>query len=210
MSECGVRTNVVAFSEGARSRGRSTQRPLLILIDIQREYIEDGRPLRFDAIEKSLFNCSKMLGHARQHRWDIAHVIWRQRSELFDETQHFSEFITGFNPRGSERVFVKSGVSAYSNREFATMMQFRGGGDAFVIGYQGPSACLATLVDGFSRGHCLNFVADASLSPCTGEVDEATAHRRLIDLAGQYAAITTTNEAVSSAMVEHFARAEAV
>jgi nicotinamidase-related amidase len=187
-------TNVVALKEAAFARRPEPVRPLLVVIDIQREYIEHGRPLCLEEIEKCLYRCARVLRHAREHEWDIAHVMWRQKGQLFNESQLFSELIQGFHPHGSERVFVKSAASAYSNGEFAAMMDMRGGEDTFMIGFQGPCGCLATLVDGYSRGHRLSFVADASSTQRTPDADEAAAHRQLVDIARQYACVTTTDD----------------
>src|SRR5690606_1275966 len=131
-------TNVVTLKDAALGRRQDPVRPLLVAIDIQREYSECGRPLRLEEFEKSLYRCARMLRHARDHDWAIAHVMWRQKGRLFNEGQRFSELIQGFHPHGSERVFIKSAASAYSNAEFAAMMEMRGGEDTFMIGFQGP------------------------------------------------------------------------
>lgn len=186
--------NVVALKDAAQTRRQCSMQRLLVVLDIQREYVEHGRPLRLEEIERSLYRCGRVLQYAREKHWDIAHVMWRQKGQLFNEEQLFSELINGFHPRGSERVFVKSAASAYSNGEFAAMMDMRGGDETFLIGFQGPCGCLATLVDGFSRGHRLSFVADASLSQRTPDADETAAHRHLVDIARRYASVTTTDE----------------
>ena len=192
-------TNVVALKEAAFARRPDSIRPLLVVIDIQREYIEHGRPLCLEEIEKCLYRCARVLRHARENDWDIAHVMWRQKGQLFNESQLFSDLIQGFHPHGSERVFVKSAASAYSNSEFAAMMDMRGGDETYLIGFQGPCGCLATLVDGFSRGHRLSFVADASSTQRTSDADEASAHKQLVEIARQYACVTTTDYVTSLA-----------
>lgn len=204
MSRDGRAAKVVALKDAATMHSRDEIRPLLVVVDIQREYIEHGRPMCLEQIETCLYRCSRVLRHAREQKWDIAHVMWRQKGRLFDEGQLFTELINGFHPHGSERVFVKSTASAYSNPQFAAMMDMREGAEAFLIGFQGPSGCLATLVDGFSRGHRLSFVADASLSPRTSEADEVVAHGRLVDIARQYAGVTTTDDitAMAGAMMD--------
>lgn len=204
MSEDRPAAKVVALKNAAANHRRDTIGPLLVVVDIQREYIEHGRPLCLETIENCLYRCSRVLAHARDQGWDIAHVMWRQKGRLFNEGQLFTEMISGFHPRGSERVFVKPTASAYSNAEFAAMMDMREGADTYLIGFQGPSGCLATLVDGYSRGHRLFFVADASLSPRTSEADEPAAHKFLVDIARQYADVTTTADvtALAGAMME--------
>lgn len=194
------RSNVVSLAGAVPGRKSRNERPLLVLIDVLREYIEHGRPLCLDSIEKSLLKCTRVLEHARQQRWSIAHVHWRQQYKLFNEHQCFSEFISGFKPRGNEMVFCKPVASAYSNDDFASMMNVRGAGGVFVAGYQGLT-CLATLVDGHSRGHRLTFIADASSSPRIEGADEATAHEYFVNLARQYGDVAYAAEVISGNFV---------
>ena len=48
--------------------------PLLIAIDIQREYTPVGRPYYINGVEPSVENCRRILSHARDQRWPVAHV----------------------------------------------------------------------------------------------------------------------------------------
>ena len=48
--------------------------PLLIAIEIQREYTTKGRPYFMEGIDESLENCRKVLTHAREKNWTVAHV----------------------------------------------------------------------------------------------------------------------------------------
>ena len=188
-------SNVVSLA-GAVPGRRRVDRPLLVLIDVLQEYIEHGRPLCLDSIEESLYRCSRVLTHARQRRWSIAHVRWRQEHVLFNEHQGFSDFIVGFEARGNEVVLDKPEASAYSNADFASMMNARRGRGVFVAGYQGPT-CLATLIDAHSRGHRLTFIADASSSPRIEGADETTAHEYLVNFARQYGDVAYHSEVIS-------------
>lgn len=202
--------NVVSLAGAVPARQRGSCRPLLVLIDVLREYIELGRPLRLDSIEKSLFRLARVLEHARQHRWSIAHVRWRQEYMLFNENQCFSEFISGFRPLGNEMVFCKPVASAYSSADFVSMMNTRGGEGVYIAGYQGPSACLATLVDGHSRGHRLKFIADASSSPRIQGADEATAHEYLVNFVRHYGEVMYSEDVISGADVTRMSETSVV
>ena len=70
--------------------------PLLIAMDIQREYTTEGRPYFINGIEPSVKNCRRVLDHARAQRWPVAHVRHLQGGHVFSETLDYSRFVEGF------------------------------------------------------------------------------------------------------------------
>ncbi len=80
--------------------------PLLIAMDIQREYTTEGRPYFINGVEPSVKiingvepsvkNCRRVLDHARAQRWPVAHVRHLQGGHVFSETLDYSRFVEGF------------------------------------------------------------------------------------------------------------------
>src|SRR3954454_24591524 len=172
--------------------------PILINIDIQREYTTPGRPFYLNGIEPSLANCRRLLAHARRHRWPVIHVRHLQnRGHLFDEEMEFSRFVEGFEPLASEPVFTKAKLSCYSDDGFARMMESAYHDQVYVAGYNSLMCCLSTLVEAFHRGHRLNYVADASLARATKHADEQVAHRHATDILSIYANVVATDQVLA-------------
>jgi ureidoacrylate peracid hydrolase len=172
--------------------------PILINIDIQREYTTPGRPFHLAGIEASLRNCRRLLRHARTNRWPVMHVRHVQTTgHLFGEGMEFSRFVEGFEPLPNEPVFTKSNLSCYSDEGFRRMMDGAHQDQVFVAGYNSLMCCLSTLVDAFHRGHRLHYVADASLARATRCADEAEAHRHATEILSIYADIVTTDEVLA-------------
>lgn len=160
--------------------------PLLIFVDMQREYSTPGRPVSLGGIEASLDNCRALLAFARAASWPIVHVRTIVRGAVFNEELIYSRFIEGFEPRPGEMVFTKARPSCYANADFARMMDSGGGENALLAGYSGCTSCLATSIDANHRGHNLRFVEDASLSTPLAGASESQSHHFIVALMGRY------------------------
>lgn len=169
--------------------------PLLVLVDMQREYVEEGRPLYLRDIGDSLARCKRLLDTARQRHWDVAHIFWRRSGPMFNPKTPYWEAIDGFHARAtSERVFFKAEPSAYSNELFARMMEERQPAMTYLAGYQGTLACLCTLVDAHDRRHNMAFVGDGSHSAATEAGGEMQTHRTLIEIVRQFGEVISASD----------------
>ena len=170
--------------------------PLLIAIDIQREYTPVGRPYYINGVEPSVENCRRILSHARDQRWPVAHVRHVQGGHVFNEAMEYSRFVEGFEPRPHGFVFTKNNFSCYSNTAFGELLESAQRSAIYVIGYNSLMCCLSTIIEGHSRGHKLTFVEDASMEFSTPNADEAAAHLHGVDLIALYASVVDTEEAL--------------
>ena len=166
--------------------------PLIVAIDIQREYTMKGRPFYLNNIEESLENCRSILSHAREQRWPVAHVRHIQRGHVFSESTPCSRFVEGFEPYPHEFVFTKSNFSCYSCPGFEKFMDWSRSDRIFIIGYNSLMCCLSTIIDGYNRGHELTFVHDASLARPTSNADERSAHLHAIDIIAFYSDVVSS------------------
>ncbi|MDA0261845.1 MAG: isochorismatase family protein, partial [Proteobacteria bacterium] len=122
--------------------------PLLIAIDIQREYTTEGRPYFINGVEPSVKNCQRVLEHARAQRWPVAHIRHLQSGHVFNETMAYSRFVEGFEPLPHEFVFTKNNFSCYTNTAFAELLESARRGKIYVIGYNSLMCCLSTIIEG--------------------------------------------------------------
>lgn len=166
--------------------------PILVLIDIQREYTAKGRPFHLEGIEPSLENCRKILAHARAQSWPIAHVRHLGASHIFNEATDWSLFVEGFEPQAGEMLFTKRKLSCFSDDAFAKMMETARENPVYVVGYNAQMCCLSTVIDAFHRGMKLKFVRDASWARATQRGSEGEVYPWIADTIGIYAELVET------------------
>jgi ureidoacrylate peracid hydrolase len=192
-----------------RERSMMLETPLLIAIDIQREYITPGRPYCLNGVDESLENCRDILAHARARRWQIAHVRHVQPGPLFNENHAATQFVKGFEPLPHEYLFTKNNFSAYSNTGFARFMEHSRPEQVYIIGYNSLMCCLSTIIEGYHRGHELTFVKDASLARATPAANEAEAHVHATHIISFYANVMAADEVMGDVTAGYaFQRAE--
>ena len=154
-----------------------TMKNLLVLIDIQKEYVTSGRPYCIKTIAESLENSRSVLNWARsQSDWIIVHVEHRQAGDVFGNNNPLSDFISGFEPLEGERVFRKSDYSSFSNLDFATFVSDPKIDRRVVVGYGSTKCCLATIMDGYSRGQKWTLLSDASRAISEENFSEGNLH----------------------------------
>lgn len=178
-----------------RYRGHDIE-PLLLLVDLQQEFVAEGRLLQIQSVAPALENCRRLLDHARAGKWPIAHARWLQRGPYFNEAMPFSGWIDGFEPHGCEMVFNKSGPSCYSAPNFAEMMATGLSDNTIIAGLTGAVSCLATVIEGASNNHRYTFVTDASASHASEATDEVSAHDQACFIASHHVRTTTTSQII--------------
>jgi len=164
----------------------------LVVIDIQREYISQGRPFHIQGIGPSLNNAYTMLCFARSQGWPIVHVQHKQDGDLFNHTSDKSDFIDGFIPEANETLAVKSNYSSFSSDAFARFAADHPDHELVVVGYGTTMCCLSTIVDGYHRGHRFALVEDACAARSAKDFSEKSMHDHAIAILGPFARIAQT------------------
>lgn len=187
------------------------KKPVLVVVDIQKEYITPDRPFCLAGIGPSLANAERVLRHARQNGWQVIHVQHLQPSKqaensqsspdtencaIFSADNEFSDFIPGFAPEAGESIAVKSDFSSYSSPAYRELLAACEGRDLYLLGYGSTMCCLATIVDGYHRGHRYRFIADASWSKKSELFTEAARHAHAVDVLRTFCEIRKTEEIV--------------
>lgn len=168
--------------------------PVLVLVDVQKEYVAKGRPFCLETIGESLKNLERLLDFARRNGWTIIHVRHQQNSEYFAYGSPYSEFIDGFEPKGDEICLEKSNFSCFSNREFQAMADKKRHDEIIIAGYGTTMCCLSTMIDAHHRGHEFTFVSDATCARRTPRFDEQDMREHIVDIIGAFGNLTTTDE----------------
>ena len=171
--------------------------PMLVLLDLQQEYIAAPRALALEAAPAALENCRIALAHARAHGFPVAFMRWIDNAPFFNPNSRFARWIEGFEPQGSDMIFERSRPSCYASREFAEFMG-RSGQPYVLAGFAGETACLSTAVDAFHRGHSFTFLQDASASHRLDNTDADSAHRAVSDIIRLYGEVLDTRSWVDA------------
>lgn len=166
--------------------------PALVVVDIQREYITDGRRFRIAGIEPSLRNAARLLEHARAHDWPIVHVKHVQDGDLFGRGAATTDFVDGFQPRPGEAVAEKGNFSAYSSAAFRDFVAAHPAHEFVLMGYGTTMCCLSTIVDGHHRGQKFALVADACAARAAADLTEASMHQHAVAMLAPFARISET------------------
>lgn len=171
--------------------------PVLVLVDVQKEYVSPGRPFFLESIGQSLENLRKLLAHARQKDWRIIHLRHEQNGDNFAYGSEFAEPIAGFEAEPGEYDLVKSNFSCFSNREFQSLMDKWRHEDIIMAGYSASMCCLSTMIDAHHRGHEFTFVRDATCARRTARFGEQDIKERVVDLMSAFGTVATTAEVLA-------------
>jgi nicotinamidase-related amidase len=167
---------------------------VLVVIDIQKEYITEGRPFFIKSIRPSLENAKKVLNYAREKKWRIIHARHLQEGNIFSKENEYSDYIPGFEPKDNELEALKNNFSCYSSLEFVKIMEQYKSDEIVIIGYGSTMCCLATIIDGYHRGYNMVFVSDASLAKSTLHFDEQSTHAYATDIISTFAKVISTKK----------------
>ncbi len=165
--------------------------PVLVLVDLQQEYIASPRRLALPHIAEALVQCRSALSHARDIGLPVAFIRWLGKSTFFNSASRFVDWIEGFEPLHTEMVFERAKPSCYASSSFAKMID-QSGGHFVVAGFAGEAACLSTAVDAFHRGHHMTYLSDASTSHPLNEISASETHRLISLVISLYANVVET------------------
>jgi nicotinamidase-related amidase len=171
--------------------------PIIVFVDLQREYVTQGRAHALDRREPWWTNCQRLLEFARERSLPVAHFRQVRREPFFNRATPFADWIEEFRPRPHEMVFERAQPSCYSNESFAELLDSLAQPCFLLVGLTGESSCLATIMESYHRGHSVALVADASDSRPLGGYGESDVHGVVIEIAAQFGDVVTTSEVIS-------------
>jgi len=171
--------------------------PVLVLVDLQQEYLAKPRLPALAEADAALVNCRRVLAHARRIGVPVAFVRMIGESAFFNRATPFVPWIDGFQPHRNEMIFERASPSCYSCQPFAAFMdQSRGG--IVVAGFAGESSCLSTLIDAFHWKHKVTYLADASASHALDDMSASDVHRAVSTISGLYAEVCEASEWIAA------------
>lgn len=95
------------------------KKPVLIVIDIQKEYLTPGRSYQLSDVGPSLVQARGVLNQARAQGWVIVHVKHlNENGEIFSGKNEYSDYAPGFEPCAGEFEVIKHDFSSYSSPRY--------------------------------------------------------------------------------------------
>ena len=180
-----------------RTFANSSNVPIVVLVDMQQEYLAKPRLFAISKIDRALDNCRRVLDHARDIGLPVAFMRLLNESAFFNRATPFVRWIEGFEPYRNEMIFERSSPSCYSCEPFAALMNQNRGG-IVLAGFAGESACLSTLIDAFHRNHRVTYLCDASASHALEDVPADEIHRAVSKISGLYGDVYETTDWIAS------------
>jgi len=170
---------------------------IVVFVDLQREYIADGRAHALSRREPWWSNCLRLLDFAREQGYPVAHFRQIRREPFFNAATPFADWIEEFRPRPHEMVFERDKPSCYSNESFGALLDSFSDPSYLLVGLTGEAGCLSTMMESHHRGHRATLVADASDSRALGVYDETVVHDVVAEIAATFGDVTLTSHAIS-------------
>lgn len=135
---------------------RHADPPILVCSDLQAQYLG----------EKHVFGgaasrCLALLALWRAELWPVLHLKRIAQAAWFHPASKATDWNAEFRPQPGEMVFEHPLPSAYSSSRFAEYMASMKGVHCLMAGCSLDESILATVIEGFHRGHRFCVVGDA-------------------------------------------------
>lgn len=172
----------------------------LLTIDMQKEYFEEGRPMKVPEGTSVLANVIQLQDAARKAGIPVIHVqhlSMDPEGGVFVEGSSFADLVVDSGPKREEMVFVKRYPSAFAGTSLDGYLRELGVDTVVVSGLMSFMCCDTTARDAHSRGYNVLYVQDATAAIDLGDIPAADVHR--VTLAVQeflFSEVVSTEKAV--------------
>lgn len=148
---------------GAPAHPSPLDRSALVLIDIQREYVDGGLPL--DRVLEAADEAAKVLELARGNGVPVFHIVHHapEGAPVFQAGGPLAELLPQVAPRGDEPVVAKTQISAFAGTELDRLIRATGREELIIVGNM-TQVCVSTTARAAADqlGYRVTVVADAT------------------------------------------------
>ncbi len=102
---------------------RLSEIPILVLVDLQQEYVAAPRITALPGAHAALRKCRDALTAARANGIPVAFTRLQGASAFFNRSSKLFDWVEGFEPLRSEMVFDRELPSCYASEGFAAFMK---------------------------------------------------------------------------------------
>ena len=160
---------------------------LLVCLDLQRANQPPDNCTCARYVRPRLANCRHILLHARAWDWSVVHVHSR-----WPDDPDGGEPIEGLEPRPSEPVLIRDGLSAFRSRGFCDLVEGAVQAELVLIGHSLAGSGLATVFSAHDRRLSSLLVEDAVWARAAGAIAPAAVEAAAWPLLAPYAGVITT------------------
>jgi nicotinamidase-related amidase len=173
---------------GIDCRGIPMEKPALLIIDMQNDFVLDGKPMNVAGAQAVIPKIKAVLSEFRKRSLPVFHImrvhradgsdVEINRKELFArapfavEGTKGAEVIQELTPRSDEYVIPKIRMSAFIGTELDLMLRTLGVSTLFVCGIQTPNCIRTTVFDGTAYNYPVVLIDDAT-GASSAEVHQA-------------------------------------
>ena len=168
--------------------------PILVCVDLQAQYLGDECASGSEASR-----LLALLAVWRAELWPVLHLKRIAQAAWFDPASGLTDWVASFRPRPGEMVFEHPLPSAYSSPRFAEYMASMRGVHCLMAGCSLDETVLATVIEGFHRGHRFGVVADA-VTCVQSSVGDSEGHRAsMLRAIGKFAGVEQSSDLIAAA-----------
>ncbi|MGA7996396.1 MAG: isochorismatase family protein [Bradyrhizobium sp.] len=153
----------------------SSSVPIVVFMDMQREYLAKLQLLAISQIDRALDKCRKVLDHSRKTGLPVAFIRVINELAFFNPLTPSVRWIKGFGPCRDELVFERTSPSCYSSEPFTALVNRSRGGFG-LRDFQEMSLC------------------DASARHALDEMPAGDVHRAVSKISGICAEVFETDD----------------
>ncbi|MFS0734678.1 cysteine hydrolase family protein [Microbacterium sp. 1P10UB] len=174
--------------------------PLLLLIDIQRDYFPGGR-MPLVGPDAAADAAAQLLAAQRSHGGAVVHVRHESPSGFLEAGTPGAEIDSRVAPAGDEVVVVKHAPNAFVETELDDLLRARGVTELIVAGMMTSMCVDATVRAASDLGYTVTVAADACAAPDLSfagtEVPGASVHAAFLAALGSaYARVAPVAELI--------------
>ncbi|HNI41318.1 MAG: cysteine hydrolase family protein [Methanomicrobiales archaeon] len=153
------------------------KKPVLLIIDMQNDFVRDGAPLKVEGADRIAGTIRGVLAEFRKEQLPIFHVIRihrrdgsdveRFRDDLFRKLPFAVEgtkgagIISELEPCEGEYIIRKTRMSAFMHTELDLLLRTMGADTLFVTGIQTPNCIRTTVFDACALNYQVYLIEDA-------------------------------------------------
>jgi hypothetical protein len=171
--------------------------PILVCADLQAQYLGDDC-----ASSREASQCLALLALWRTELWPVLHLKRIAQAAWFDPSSSLTDWAAPFRPQPGEMVFEHPLPSAYSSSRFAEHMASIRDGHCLMVGCSLDETILATVIDGFHRGHRFGVVGDAVTCVQSAPGDAGHHRASMMVAIGKFAGVGQSSELIEAAASE--------
>jgi len=174
-----------------KTAGAPTHR-LLVCLDLHQAALPGEDEAWEGHVRRCVANCRRVLGHARAWDWSIVHV--HPRSAFRTPAAP----IAGLEPRPTEPVMLRDGVSAFSNLSFRALAAGARRAEMVLIGLSFSASGLATLFSAHDFGLPAVVVEDAVCAEPAAGSRSWSSEALLLEIAAPFARTVSADQLIGS------------